>query len=185
MEGGHAVPVLLGRRVHLVVVDDAVSVHVKPVFVRVFGTLAGVQRIKAWAPEDHVHRIETAGLQAHPCLKAVRQPVAVRVGHAGVEVTPLTVFIEQAGQSTREARIGAVRRIRPAVFLGGVEAVPIEIVLGVTGVVTVKTRDDDHPAVRCAAVHPLFEQVLVHVRNQVSVAVGDWGRFTGGLVWVV
>ena len=185
MEGRHAVPVFLGRGVHLVVVDDAVSVHVKPVFIGVLGTLAGVQRIKAWAPEDHVHRVVPAGLQAHPCLKTVRQPVAVRVGHAGVEVTSLPVFIEQPRQSPRETRVSAVGRIRPAVLFRGVEAVTIKIVFGVTGVVAVKARNDDHAAVRGAPVYPIFEQVFMHVRNQIAVAVGNRRRFTGRLVWVV
>ena len=185
MEGRHTVPVFLGRRVHLVVVDDAISIHVEPVLIGVLGTLAGVQRVKAWAPEDHVHRVVTAGLQAHPCLKTVGQPIAVRVGHAGVEVTPFPVFIEQPRQSTREARVRAVRRIRPAVLFRGVKAVPVKIVFGVTGVVTVKAWNDDHAAVRRAPVHPIFEQVLVHVRNQIAVAVGDGRRFTGRLIWVV
>ena len=167
-----SVRILLRRSVPLRIAHDAVAVNVKPVVVAVKGQVASVQGIKRRARVSEGQRVKTPHAVPHVRLVSIGHAVAVRIGHTGVEVDAVAVFIQLSGETSREAWCRAVCGIGPAELLSGVEPVPVSVDGGVGSVVFVQTLNDDVPAVHGRPVHPFFEQGFVDVGDQIPVGVG-------------
>ena len=168
--------ILLGSRVAFRFAHHAVAIDIKAVVVGVEGLVACVEGIKRRTIVTYGDGVKTTGSVTHVGLVTVGHAVAIGIRQPRVEVDTVVVLIQIARQSAREAGFGAICRIGPTEFLGGVQAIVVSVGVGIRSIVLVHALYGHTTTIGSRPIHPFLKQRFVNVRNQIPVGIRVWRR---------